>query len=457
MFKNILQNRKNQAIRQKSGEFLLVQSDKYLSSLQKELSKQIDARFVRTFFDLFIAMLTFRNRAMGLLLTELGGFIAGFSSAPAGTKRISRLLRCKKWSHHLIDDFFFNRGKQRMLKLKEEEKKRPLLLWDDSRIEKPESWFLEGLCSVFSSKGQRLTKIKKGYYNPPTSRICVPGYKWTGITLSALGEIPSVFHMAWWTTRGRHKEHGTNIIYKMLKKIHGQIGSMALHVFDRGYANANMLEWLINFQQDFLIRWKNNHLFINEKGEVKKIHLIARSYKGKSSRFIWDKQRKKMKHVSVAWAPVWHPEFPDNQLYLVIIRDKNNYNSPMYLLTSLPIEAKSQAWEMCYTYMHRWEIEQSFRCCKSELAMESPRLWWFENTLKLLAVLTLVYDFLLRMLCNWKPWTNQLLANWCHRTGNRYRQAAIPIYRLRAAISMALLALFFEKLFEQRGWFDGAT
>lgn len=126
----------------------------------------------------------------------------------------------------------------------------------------------------------------------------------------------------------------------------------------------------------------------------------------------------------------------------------------MYLITSLPIHDKHTAWEMCFSYIHRWEVEQSFRCCKSELGMESPRLWFFQRTLKLLAIVSLVYDFLLRMLGNWKAWTQQLFATWCHRTGNRYRNAAVPIYRLRAAISMALYALFFEKLFERNGWFD---
>jgi hypothetical protein len=263
--------------------------------------------------------------------------------------------------------------------------------------------------------------------------------------------------MQWWTTRGKHKERGSNIVYRMLNKLHEQVGSSATHVLDRGYANIKMLEWLTLFQQDFIIRWKSNHLLINEKGQLKKTHLIARSYKGKHYKILRDKQRKKTKHVSIAWAPVRHPELPDSQLFLVIIRDKNNFNSPMYILTNLPIENQKQAWEVCFSYMHRWEIEQAFRCCKSELAMESPRLWFFENTLKLLAIVSLVYDFLLRMLRNWKPWTEQLFSNWCHRTGNRYREAAIPIYRLRSAISMSLLALVFEKLFELRGWFDGVT
>jgi len=453
MYKNILQNRKNQPIRQKSGEFLLSQSNTYLSSLQDQLYKQIDTRLANTFFDLFVAILAFRNRAMGLLLSELGGYITGFSSAPAGTKRISNLLACRKWDSKIIEDFFFERGKERITQMINLGK-RPLLIWDDSRIEKPESWFLQGLCSVFSSKGQRLTRIKPGFYRPPNSRIYVPGYKWTGIILSGLGDVPSVFQMTWWTTRGTYKEFGTNIIYRMLKKLSTDVGQLALHILDRGYANIKMLEWFTEFGQLFVIRWKLNHLLINEHGVSKQTHLVARSYKGKDGKIVWDKERKKQKRITIAWGPVKHPEMPDNQLYLVIIKDKNNYNGPMYLITNLTIENKEQAWEVCFSYIHRWEIEQSFRCCKSELAMESPRLWFFQRTLKLLGIVSLVYDFLLRMLRNWKPWTRQLFNNWCPRTGNRYRLAKIPIYRLRMAIANCLLALFFEKMFERKGLFD---
>ena len=172
------------------------------------------------------------------------------------------------------------------MKKLESSSKRPLLLWDNSRIEKSESSFLGGLCSVFSSKGQRLTRIRPGFFNPPDKRIYTPGYKWTGVMLSALGEVPTVFNMTWWTTRGKHKEHGTNIIYRMLRKIHQQIGKKGLHVFDRGYANSNMLEWLIKYEQDFLIRWKGNHQFLNEQGELKNYttsqNLIKENIRNKS-------------------------------------------------------------------------------------------------------------------------------------------------------------------------------
>ena len=197
MFKNMLQNNSSLGKTQKGGTFILHQADRYLSELQEQLSLQIDKRLVRTFFDLFITITMFRNRFMGLLLSELGGYVCGFDHAPAGTKRISNLLRSKKWKSDIIDDYFFKRTKERVADL-DESGKRPLLLWDDSRIEKHESWVCEGLCSVLSSKAKRLTRIRRGFFTPPSTRICVPGFQWTGVFLSHLGGIPSLCQMSWW-------------------------------------------------------------------------------------------------------------------------------------------------------------------------------------------------------------------------------------------------------------------
>lgn len=424
-----------------SGDFLLQKSSQYLSSLQINLDKVIDKRLSRTFYDVFMVIIMFRNSKMGLLLSELGGYVCGFAHAPAGTKRISNLLRSKKWESSIIDEFLFEKAKRRIRELSDRGL-RPLLLWDDSRIEKPESWFVEGLCSVDSSKGKRLMKIKKGFYKPPTNRLCVPGFHWTGIMLSALGEIPSVCQMSWWTSRGKHKEHGSNIFFRMLKKLHESLQVGILHVLDRGYASAWTIEWMNYFQQDFLIRWKKNILLIHPQKGKKQTHQIARYLKASSKKLVIDTQRKIAKHITIAFCPVTHPDFVDKQLYLIVVRDKKGHQSPMYLLTSSPVENNNQAWEMMHTYMHRWAIEQAFRFGKSELGLESPRLWLWENRLKLMAIVTLVYDFLLSFLRNWSCFTPLFLKRWAHRTGNRYRNASIPIYRLRIACSNALFALW---------------
>jgi len=58
--------------------------------------------------------------------------------------------------------------------------------------------------------------------------------------------------------------------------------------------------------------------------------------------------------------------------------------------------------------------------------------------MKLMAIVTLVYDFLLEMLRNWKNWVQLFLKTYCHRTGERYRLASIPLYRFRMAITICL-------------------
>ena len=155
-------------------------------------------------------------------------------------------------------------------------------------------------------------------------------------------------------------------------------------------------------------------------------------------RWVKDKERKKTKRISVSYIEVAHPEFPDNQLFMVIVRDKQNHNSPMYLLTSLPVNSIKNAWEVCHIYFHRWNIEQAFRFGKSELAMESPRLWFFENRIKFLAIITLVYDFLMSLIRNWNAWVWCFIQTWCPGTGSRLREVSTPAYRLRFAISLSL-------------------
>ena len=41
-------------------------------------------------------------------------------------------------------------------------------------------------------------------------------------------------------------------------------------------------------------------------------------------------------------------------------------------------------------YARRWQVEMCYRACKTDLAMESPRLWFWENRLKLLLMASLV-------------------------------------------------------------------
>src|SRR5215469_5499370 len=76
--------------------------ENYLAPLLVVLDRLLDKRLVRTFVQCCVAILRFRNMKQGLLLSELGSYLQGYQglseTGPAGTKRISNLLRSLKWS-----------------------------------------------------------------------------------------------------------------------------------------------------------------------------------------------------------------------------------------------------------------------------------------------------------------------------------------------------------------------
>jgi hypothetical protein len=86
----------------------------------------------------------FRHPRDGLLLSELGGYILDPEHAPAGTKRISNLIRSTKWSYRLIETFLWEKADQHI----EDTEDEVLVAWDESVLEKPESIAIEGLCAV---------------------------------------------------------------------------------------------------------------------------------------------------------------------------------------------------------------------------------------------------------------------------------------------------------------------
>ena len=86
-----------------------------------------------------------RHSRSGLLLSELGAHVLCPGQAPAGTKRLSNLLRSPKWCQTLLERFLWQRADQELTRL-EERSELALAIWDESVLEKPESIALEGLC-----------------------------------------------------------------------------------------------------------------------------------------------------------------------------------------------------------------------------------------------------------------------------------------------------------------------
>lgn len=411
---------------------------RFVAPLLRSLDQHLDRRLVVTFLETLQALLIWRHRNLGMLLSELGSYLAPPGHAPAGTKRLSNLLRSPKWHARLLADWLWRQAVERVATLRADGQE-ALLVWDDSVLEKSESDHHPDLCRVRSSKARRLTRIRKGFYRPPRTGapLSVAGLHWVGLLVCGLSGQPTVAAMQWWTRRGPHTTDHKTVMGQLLARTRQQWGRQVRHIWDRGFAGTPWLFQVLETDLRFVLRWPKRYKLLDPWGEPRKAWEIARGKRAWSSYYLYDPKRKEQRKASVLAISVTHPEHAC-PLWLVVARLKGS-KEPWYLLTSDVIRTADDAWGVVRAYARRWQIEQSWRYNKSELGCESPRVWTWERREKFLLMLTLVYAFLLSLLVRSLEALREACLRWgCHRTGKRSREVAAPFYRLRAALSRLL-------------------
>jgi hypothetical protein len=302
-------------------------------------------------------------------------------------------------------------------------------------LEKPETIKNDDLCAVRSSKARRMGRIRPGFFNPPGGRpICVPGLHWLGLLVLGRSGAPTVAAMQWWTKRGEHTSDQQTQLRQLLARSVAAWGRDVRHLWDREFASGAWLGVMLERNIRFVLRWKKRQKLLDTWGEARAAWEITRGKRSWEYRWLRDTHTGERHKVGVIALCVTHPTHPQ-PLWLVVARPGRHYE-PWYLLTSDPIRTAVDAWGVVLAYARRWQIECAWRYSKSELAMESPRVWTWERREKLLLMVTLVYAFLLSLLASeCEELRNWLLRAWCHRTGKRSRKVAAPLYRLRSALS----------------------
>lgn len=412
----------------------------FVHPLLVTLDRQLDKRLVRTFLLTLQAIIAFRHSQYGLLLSELGGYLLSPRQAPAGTKRISNLLRSRKWDAGVIEAFLWEQANAR-LSLRPAGDTTPLVVWDESVVEKPETLASADLCSVRSSRAALLKRVRPGFFfNPPGGRpVFVPGMEWITLLLLVDPLPPVVAAMRWWTTRGPHASQKRNEEGALLNQCVRLWGKDVIHVWDRGFAGKPWLEKVLAQPVRFILRWPKRQKLLNAQGLKVNAWKVTRGKRSLDTRDIWDARRRCWRKTGLVFTPVQHPAL-EAPLWLVVARPGKG-REPWYVLTNEPLTSADDAWSLIFAYARRWQVEMTYRYAKTELALQSPRLWFWHNRLKFMMMVTLVYAFLLSLTC---PDTitlcKTLLRHWCHRTGERYRTAALPLYRLRSALSRLWLA-----------------
>lgn len=413
-----------------------------IAPLLLQLDHKMDRRLVDTLGQMVRCLIEHRHRATGLLLSELGAVLLSPDKAPAGTKRVSNLLRSSKWSAHDVAAHLWQHGQEQVGRWQQEGQE-GWVLWDHSVLEKPESQHSQGLSPVRSSKAARLSRIKPGYYRPPGAPVFVPGWNWMALLFIASSGPPCVGAMRWWGTRSMSPEGHQpwledkgQLQSELLLQCQESLGQGVVHLFDRGFAGGPWLRELSATGTRFVMRWPKHYKLTSAAHQSWKAWQHLRGKRSWDHQLVPDARRAQMKKVGVVAVQVFHSAYGQGQtpLWLVAARSGGG-REPWYLLTNEPIEDAKSAWRVVRAYARRWQIEMSFRFQKSELAMESPRLWCFERRVKLLMLVTLTYALLLALVRLPRAQVAQLLRHGCHRTGKRSRETSTPLYRLRQALA----------------------
>lgn len=460
-----------------------------LRPLLKQLDQTLDLRLVRTVANVVTALVRHRDRPHALLLSELGGYLAGPEHAPAGTKRLGNLLHSERWQASAIDDFLLERGRR----LVQQEaagvpEGRALCILDGSVLEKPESVQTEGLCPVRSSKARRLARPRpqqgKGYYRgKPGGPVVVPGFSWTAVLVTgwagAAARRPIALGAWHWYSKPQPSEaslrdaDGPVLVgppvpdgvprqrlheaeWSVLERAVTAWGTdRLLHVWDRGMCGAPWLSHALDHGLHFVVRWKKgNHLRPADAPSVGNPAATAtqRERDGKAAWKLtaglrdWDQRqvpnpRSPGQPITVGFAarPVCLPG-RDDPLWLVVARvgaraTRRRNHEPWRLLTTEPVTSPEQCWRIVEAYAARWTIEQQLRFGKSELGIESVRVRRWEPRHKLLGLVALAYAFLVDLLDDRTATVLPRLLRWAHRTGRQANAAYRCLYRVRAALA----------------------
>jgi hypothetical protein len=406
--------------------------ESYLASPLERLDAYLDHRLVKTFVETMRALIEMRNQSPGLTISELGSYIMSGAQAPAGEKRLHNLLTSEKWSEEIIKVFLWNEAKKRYEML-QKEGEQVLVIWDGSVVEKPESQKAEDLCAVKSSKAARRKKSRKGSFNQPGGKpIVVLGWEWSACVVVGMHGKPALAMMEFSSRKGpeaikqRVVEEGMLYVAAMTWR------KTVWHVFDRGYAAGRWIELFGTYGIQFLVRWKKGHHFVDEQGVEKSLGQIGKTKRSWSYRMIRDGRTHEVKKTGIVAVPVRHARYA-GPLWVVIVR---RGGEPWYLITNSPVETEEQAWKCYKAYCRRWQVETVFRYEKSELAIETIRMWKRDKRQKFLHMIALVHAFLFLLLDEQSQELVQwILHHYCRRRGKKQREAKVPLYRLRWGLS----------------------
>lgn len=162
------------------------------------------------------------------------------------------------------------------------------------------------------------------------------------------------------------------------------VGNKFTGVFDRGYDDNKIFNYMSKNNHDFVIRLCDNRILLF-KDKKRNVDEVSKTRKGKISyKALFDNEEfELMLSYTKATLPYNKKEYT-----LVIVYGLSE-DKPMKLLTNKKIKSKEDVIEIVRLYLSRWRIEEYFRGKKQEYDFENMRVRTLESMNNLNMMLTI--------------------------------------------------------------------
>ncbi len=398
----------------------------FLTPLLEQLDVQLDRRLVNTLLGCVLGLLSHRGRDLCLLLSELGEQLIDGAHAPAGARRIWRLLRSPNWSADLIHEWLVAEADQAVEQVASREGQ-ALLVLDGSVVEKPTARKLEGLTYVRSAQAKLLQCSCGG--PPPKHPTIVPGFNWVAAVVTGLSGTFGLARLHWYSPKapGEQAQHQREAEQAILWPLLDRWGQKVICLLDRGFDSHEFLGRLLARLARLVVRWRSDFDLIGPDGQEKAAGELTRYLRSQGHILVQLPKAHQPLKLGVASLPV---KMPGCATPLTLVVARRQGKTSLWFLTNEPVSTVAEAIRIVQLYARRWQVEWAFRYEKTDLGFASirVRLWTYRQ--KLWAIAELVHAFLLGLIVFADGLVVKLL-RWCDRNGRKYTVVVAPIYRLR--------------------------
>lgn len=256
----------------------------------------------------------------------------------------------------------------------------PIVLFDDSDINKEYSNKLEDLDRVIDASSKE-KRIVNGYH------VC------EATILSKNEHQPLSIYSQIYSCKSSNFESKNKYTIESIKAAEKIVGSKFTGIFDRGYDDNKIFNYMEKNHHQFVIRLDDERTLIF-KGKRRSVGDVAKGRKGKiKMTALFDDND--AKELMISYTKVI---LPANKMeYTAVFVYGLSEEHPMKLLTNIESAEKEDVIKIVRLYLSRWRIEEYFRGKKQECDFENMRVRTLKsmNNLNMMLTIHLGYTAML--------------------------------------------------------------